>query len=230
MATKEGAKFFSETKTRLIKSLLSKAIGLVVRGKDGIVIHLKSKGVITGVNISSLDESHLCVWGISGLEAETRSFKAELTAFWDEFGHALSLRDLNISVLSDFVSSYLAESLFSRTSERPSALEFILCETSRQGISCAIIDFMGESRSVGEKDSFAIVGCTNKKRKEKITKALIKLGPENIPVKELSIALESLTKDFEGEPFTLELAVTTAVAETLQTGTIAEVLKLVPLA
>jgi hypothetical protein len=96
-----------------------------------------------------------------------------------------------------------------------------LCEVNKQGLYLALIDFRGEFQSIDKEDQFALIGCTNKKKRGQIARALTKLKPENLSVKELSIALESLTKDLEGESATMELSFVVATNEA-KTDTAAE--------
>jgi len=206
MTTQTEPRFFSEFKKSAVTELLAKSVGIIAKGKDCIAICLNAPSVLYTF-LRDDNEAKVFLWGISGTEAAKRDFLSELNSFMIAFRKLFSPRDLNLAVVSEFISEYLQENLYSRRSEKPLALEFFLMQLSCKGeIFYTVIDFMGETKSWGAESNFIVIGCTDRKAREKINAALSDMKLDGLSAEELQASLRSLTSDFGGESFEAELS------------------------
>lgn len=199
-----------EVKKETINSLLSDRVGLIIKGKNCVVVAIKSPITVNILRYPGEDLGHcpehsgknakLFIWGLGDSVAAKRSFGIEFGRFENELRNKFSYRDLNFVMLNDFISGYLRKNLYNRESDEPLALEFILAEIALDGITFSVINFDGDSKFLKE-SSFAIIGCTSDKVKEELTKSLDGLNLGNLSAKEISESVQPLLKKFKGDFF-----------------------------
>lgn len=203
--TETTDRFWSQIKTDIAAPLLADSIGVIARGKDCWVIHIKSPNTVF-VPIRTDSEARVFLWGLGGTETDAREFLSEFTHFLHLFKNDVSPRDINIALAGDFIGAYLAENLYKRKSERPLALEFILGQFSDEEISFSLIDFKGENKRWGIGERFAFIGCAGEKR-NKLRRTLSGLKLRNLNAKKLAAVLKSLMGRFKGDTLFSEFTI-----------------------
>ncbi len=200
-----------EAKKEAINSLLSDRTGLIIRGKNCVVVAIKSPVIVNvlkhpgeGLEHSS-QSTKLFIWGLGGSVAARRGFGIEFGRFENELRNRFSHRDLNFVMLNDFISGYLRKDLYSRKSDEPLALEFILAEITLSSMTFSIINFDGDSRFFKE-SSFTVIGCTGDKEKKELTESLNSLNLGNLSAKEISELVQPLLEKFKGDFFLISFS------------------------
>lgn len=195
--TDTADRFWSDIKKETAASLLTGSVGMVAKGKNCVIIYTRSPNTIF-IPIRNDDEAKLLLWGLGGTGSDAREFTSELNQFLTIFKIDVSPRDINLALVSDFISTYLTENLYKRKSERALALEFILGQVSDGEAAFSLIDFKGEVKLWGPGSRFFIIGGAGKKRDE-LRAALSKLKFQNLYRKRLAAALKPLLRGFRGD-------------------------------
>jgi len=204
-----------EAKKETINSLLADRVGLIVRGNNCVVVAIKTPVTVNILRYPGEGPEHfsqrsgkdtkLFIWGISGSVAARRSFGIELGRFENELRNKFSYRNLNFAMLNDFISRYLRKNLYSRGSDEPLALEFILAEVASTSMTFSIVNFDGDSRFFRE-SSFALVGCTCGKEREELTKSLDSLNLSTLSARRITESIQPLLEKFRGDFFSISFS------------------------
>ncbi len=203
-----------EAKKEIINSLLLDRAGLIIRGKDCVVVAIKSPTTVNIFRYPGEGLGHfgknakLFIWGLSGSVAAKRSFEIELGRFENELKNRFSYRDLNFVMLNDFISGYFRENLYNRKSDEPLALEFILAEITLESMTFSVVNFDGDSRFFKE-SNFAVIGCADDKRKKELTESLDSLNLDNLSAEEINKLVQPLLKKFKGDFFLISFSLKT---------------------
>jgi hypothetical protein len=199
---------FSEAKRVQITELLSRQIGLIVSGKNCFLFHLNSDSSVQILRSAS-KKRNLFVLGLAGSIAEKRKFEAIFSNFESRFKVFFSERDLNIFVIHDFISELLRDFFFTRSSEEPMAMEFILAEISRNGAAVCSISFDGSSKFWKTDDPVEIIGCTEESIRSNIILELGKRNATELELEELKKQVADIIKNngFDNDSMVVDFSV-----------------------
>ena len=191
-----------------ILSSLSKNVGLIIRGKQCMVVILKSRHTLA-FQKSSEEKNHIFVWAIGGSESDIRNYKTEINHFLAGFSNIFSKRDLNIQAVHDFTTSYLKYKFYNTKSAEPAILELILGELLENSMLFYTINHAGGSGLLFQQGAgIDVIGCGDDDAKRKLIDKLSILKMENLTAEEIFKKvrpnLKSYSGQFYGSAFVIE--------------------------
>ncbi|OGN04458.1 MAG: hypothetical protein A2831_02780 [Candidatus Yanofskybacteria bacterium RIFCSPHIGHO2_01_FULL_44_17] len=194
-------------KEALTKEGLSKSVGLVIRGKDCVVIMAKAKHT---TSFHELPEKHsnIFVWAVGGSELDARSYRAEYMRFVSRFSNTFSGRDLNVAVIHDFTANYLRHKLYDIKSAEPASLELIVGSVDRGSMIFYTINYAGKAEVVDDMVSnIAAIGSHDDNRKELLGN-LVKLKTSRLTGTEIIKKVTPHMSSFSGNMAALIFTIT----------------------
>jgi len=173
-------------KKRNADALLADKVGMVIKGKDCVVVVLKSENIIELVRMPEKGID-LSIWAVCGTTADKRKFENMFRQFESELKYYLSERDLNVKMVHDLVSSYLDARFLTRQYEKANALEFILAEITASTMTFYVIYCDGNSCSLNDiaGTDLTIIGCGGDEKREKLRTRLKKKDFSRMRVKKI---------------------------------------------
>ena len=204
----------SEDKIEEILYRLSRQVGLFVLGDNALVFISKAQASLVK-DFQLSPERQLIIFAISDLKTDLREFQVIFSKIGDAISNIFSPRELNLELVSDFISYYINSRIYGHQDKAP-AIEFVLVEFLKEtktsktvSVSVRPINFMGECQELSDGRS-AILGCTYRESNEQLIKKLkqnkiLKLAPDEIENKFREV-IESFKdmKDENGESLSFE--------------------------
>ncbi|MEK7151678.1 MAG: hypothetical protein AAB784_03140 [Patescibacteria group bacterium] len=186
-------------KKKMVVDSLSKSAGLVIRGKQCMVVVLKSMHPFV-FQKSPEGTDLIFIWAVSGSEADIRNYKIALNNFLAEFYSTFSKRDLNVQVVHDFTTSYLRQKFYNNKSMEPAIIEFILAEITENRMLFYTINHEGNSELLFQENSgIDAIGCGDSEAKRELIIKLSELKMKNLSADKIIKKTESQLKSYSGE-------------------------------
>lgn len=185
-------------KVKNIEALLRNQVGLIVSGKDCIVVATKSDFTLQAYEQPNGD-SHLFIWAVSGSASEIERFEEGFRSLASAVETRFSKRDMNVYIVKDFVSAYLSARFYNRKSDKPVALEFILGEITKQRVVFFVVSYDGNLRKLEGSDRVSVIGCANDAQRQELTKLMAKNNLSKMSSVAILKIIEPLLGKFAGK-------------------------------
>ncbi len=182
--------------------LLRKCAGLFIRGPKSFLAVTKSPALIQ-YEIDIDEGKKLWILGIAASDADARDFEVEFRQLCSWFKNTLDLRDLNLSVVRDFIFDFLRNNLYDVESEKVIAVEFIIAEADERAaqVRFMVIDSEGNPKAAKSGQPFVFLGCQNPRKRKTISERLKKINLNDLEGEDTQKSIVSIIdqKPFEGE-------------------------------
>jgi hypothetical protein len=186
----------TERKIKTVQSFFKDKAGLVIWGKNCLVVALKSPHAVKIVRKPDVGET-MIIFGLSGSAVDGRNFGLEFSQFERDLEGLFSKRELNFHIVCDFSTAFLREKFYNRRVERALAIQVVAIGIFTSRINLAVIDFDGEQKRE-DGGRFFILGCSDEEKRKELAGILNSLDPAKQSAQELLASARVLLREFSG--------------------------------